>query len=72
MKNYMIKTCFVSPEGPKTQADKTCFYFMIFIFIVVEICMLFGAIHDFLVWLRTGSNPADSKRFRSHTGKFYI
>ena len=24
-------------------------------------------IHDFLVWLRTGFNPPDIKRFRSHT-----
>ena len=23
--------------------------------------------HDFSVWLRTGSNPADINRFRSHT-----
>ncbi len=26
--------------------------------------------HAFSVWLRTGSNPADSNRFRSHTGKY--
>ncbi len=26
-------------------------------------------IYDFSVWLRTGSNPADSNRFRSSTGK---
>ena len=25
------------------------------------------AVHDFSVWLRTGSNPADINRFRSHT-----
>ena len=27
------------------------------------------AIPDFLVWLRTSSNPADINRFRSHIGK---
>ena len=27
------------------------------------------AIHDFSVWLKTSSNPADSNRFRSHIGK---
>ncbi len=41
MKNYKIKTSFVSPD----------------------------AIHDFSVWLRTGSNPVDCNRFQSHTGK---
>ena len=25
--------------------------------------------HDFLVWLRTSSNPADINRFLSHTAK---
>jgi len=25
-------------------------------------------VDDFSVWLSTGSNPADSNRFRSHTG----
>ena len=29
--------------------------------------MQFDAKHDFSVWLRTGSNPADIDRFRSHT-----
>ena len=33
-----------------------------------KIYMLCDAIHDFLVWLRTGSNPADIDWFRSHTG----
>ncbi len=27
------------------------------------------AIHDFSVWLRTVSNPADINKFRGHTGK---
>ena len=40
---------------------------MIFILIFVEKCLLFDAVHDFSVWLRTGSNPVDSNRFRSHT-----
>ena len=25
--------------------------------------------HDFSVWLKTGSNPADINRLRSHAGK---
>ena len=35
----------------------------------MENCLQYDAIHDFLVWLRTGSNPADINRFRSLTGK---
>ena len=31
--------------------------------------MLFDAIHDFSVQLKTGSNSPDINRFRSHTGK---
>ncbi len=27
--------------------------------------------HDFSVWLKTGSNPADSNQFRSHMGKYF-
>ena len=29
------------------------------------------AIHDFSVWLRTGSDLADINWFRCHTGSFY-
>ena len=29
---------------------------------------ILNAIHDFSVWLITGSNPADINRFRSNTG----
>ena len=32
----------------------------------------FDTIHDFSVWLKTGSNPANINRFRSHTGKIQI
>ena len=35
----------------------------------VEGCLQYDAIHDFLEWLRTGSNPADIKQFRSHALK---
>ena len=28
-------------------------------------------IHDFSVWLRTGSNPVEINRFRSHDGTFF-
>ncbi len=53
MKNFKIKTSFVSREGPKARADKTGINFMIFILIFVENCLYFDAIHDFSVWLRT-------------------
>ena len=28
---------------------------------------IYDAKHDFLVWLRNGSNPADINRFRNHS-----
>ena len=71
MKNYTIKTSFVCLERPKARADKTDINIMIFILIYVEHFLSFDAIHNFSVWLRTGSNPADSNRFRSHTGKSF-
>ncbi len=36
MKNFKIKTSFVSREGPKARADKTGINFMIFVLIFVE------------------------------------
>ena len=69
MKNYKIKTSFVSPEGSKARVYKTGINFRIFILIFVENCLKFDAIHDFSVRLRTGSNPVDCNRFQSHTGK---
>ena len=39
MKNYKIKTNFVSSEGPKARANKTGINFMILIFIFVENCL---------------------------------
>ena len=35
----------------------------------MENCLLYDAIHDLSIWLRTGFNQADINRFRSHTGK---
>ena len=29
-------------------------------------------IHEFSVWLRTGSNPVDINRFQSHIGNEYL
>ena len=72
--NYKIKTSFVSPEGPKpkAQADKTCTIdFKIFISTFVK-CLQYDVMHDFSVWLRTGSNLADMNSFRSHTGNYFI
>ena len=42
--------------------------FMVFILSFVENYGKNDAIHDFLVWLRANSHPADNNRFRSHTG----
>ena len=39
---------------------------MIFILIFLANCLQYDAIHDFSVWLITGSNSADINRFRSH------
>ena len=35
----------------------------------MENSLYYYAILNFSVWLRTGSNPANINRFRSHTGK---
>ncbi len=69
MKNYTIETNFVSHEGTKARAEKTGINFMIFILIFVENCLQFDAVHNFSVCLRTGYNPTDINRFRSHTWK---
>ena len=42
---------------------------MLFNLLFMENCLYYYAINDFLVWLRTGTNPADINRIRSHTGK---
>ena len=68
----MTKISFASPEGPKARAFKTGINFIIFIFIFVENCLQYEAIYNFLVWLRTSSNPADINRFGSHIGKYII
>ncbi len=72
MKNLRLIPVFSSPKGPKARAKKTGINFMIFILIFVEIvCNSMLYIHNFSVMLRAGSNPADSNRFRSHTGKYF-
>ena len=48
---------------PKDWANKTDINFMIFISIFVENYLQYDAIHDFSVWMRTGSNPADIYQF---------
>ena len=42
---------------------------MILVFIFIENYLKCDAIHDFLIWPRTGSNPADINGFQSHTEK---
>ena len=60
MKNYKIETSFVGPRN-------WGFYDIFLIF--VQNCLLYNDVHDFSVWLRPDSNPADINRFRSDTGK---
>ena len=44
---------------PKALANKTDINFMILLSIFVKNYLLYDAVHDFSVWPRTGSNPAD-------------
>ena len=67
MKKFKIKTSFVNPKGPRE--NKIGNKLMIFILIFEENCPQFGAIHDFSVYLGTGSNPPTINRFQSYTGK---
>ena len=61
---------FVSPEGPKSQANKiNGINIKTFILTFEEYCFKCDTIHDFSLWLRTSSNPADINQFQSHTGK---
>ena len=55
-KNNKINCSFVSTEGPKAKTNNTCFgkFWKIF-------CKT-------ILYLRTGSNPADINRFQNHTG----
>ena len=56
----------------KARDNKAGIGFIIFILIFVENCLKYDAIHDFSVWLRTGSNSADINGFRSHTVNVYL
>ena len=56
----MIKSNFVSPEGPNVRASKTGIYFIIFILLFVENCLLYDAIYDC---------SAEINPFRNHTKK---
>ena len=58
-----INKYFVSPEMSKARAHKTGFNIMIVHFIFVKKWIEYNMIHDFLVWLRTGSYPPDINRF---------
>ena len=60
MNNFKLKTSFVSSEGPKAQLYETGINFLRFFF---NYSSLYDAIHDFLLWLGTGSNPAEINQF---------
>ena len=64
MKKKKIKSIFVSPERPKAQDNKTGINFINLKKNVTN-CLLYDAIHEFLIWLRTSSNPMDLNRFLS-------
>ena len=68
MKNQKIKTSFLNPEGTQAWANKTGNNFMPFISIFVENYLLYNAIDDFSLWLKTGSNPVGINRFQSFSG----
>ena len=57
MKDYRIKTSFVSPEGPSARPNKTGIDFMILY------CNISGKLtvtrYMILLWLKTGSNSED-------------
>ena len=53
------------------KTNKTGMNLIIIIFMFVENSMQYYTLHYFSVWLRTGYNPADINRFRSHTGKYF-
>ena len=61
MKNYKISPGFRPVGANKTGIN--------YILILVENCLQNNAMHDFSVWLRTGSNPSDINQFQSHTRK---
>ncbi len=42
-------------------------YYFLFEYSFIKFSV-YDPIHDYLVWLRSGSYPADIDRFRSHTG----
>ncbi len=58
---------FTFSQASQAKANKTGFNILIVHFYIHR---KLDMIQDFSVWLRTGSNPADINRFRSH-GKIY-
>ena len=62
MKNYKIKTSFVSLKG------ENWFQFNNFYFGLRGKLSVIHALHFPSLSLRTGSNPAEINWFRSHTG----
>ena len=59
-----LKPVLLAPRGRRLEVTKSILWFLILIFVEI-------AIHDFSVWLKTGSNPPDIIRFRSNTGTFF-
>ena len=55
MKNYMIKTSFVSPKGPKARANQTGVNFLILIFNPAESNCFRSNTGKFLLYCITGT-----------------
>ena len=71
MENHKIKINFLATRGRRKRLIKLVSIPCLFL-ILVENCLYYDAPHDFLVWLRTGSNPADNNQVRSNTDKGFL
>ena len=56
------------PRLTKLEGINSMFFFIL----IRGNLAVYDALLDFSVWLRTGTNPADNNRFRSHTWKTYL
>ena len=67
-----IKKIFYLASFVSQRLGQSGINFTISILLFMENCLYYNVIHDFSVLLITGSNPTDMKRFRSHTGNYFL
>ena len=73
IKDCKIKDNCVSPEGARlTKLVFILQFFFFYFYICGKLSVYIDTIHDFLVWLRTGSNTPDINRFQSHAEKVFF